>query len=518
MIELLHQSIARHAAERPEATAFRCREESITYIQLLRQSNQLANCMRSNGLNTGDRVGIFMGKTIHLPVATYGTLAAGGAYVPIDPSASESRLEFILKNCGIEIIITARSKLGLLKKVASAGTTPLRVVIGLPEGMIDSVTTVPWESVAQSETTPPELDLCENDLAYIMYTSGSTGTPKGLMHTHRSGLAYARYSAKLYDVSTADILGNHAPLHFDISTFEFLTGPYAGATSVLIPEEEIMFPNNLAKFIERERLTFWYSVPLALIQILTRSDLSQVDLSSLRWILFGGEPFPPNFLKELLQHIPNAQFCNVYGPAEVNQCTFFKIPRGSDFPNGSIPLGQIWDGAKGLILNTNDEPTPPNDTGELLVHSSTMMTQYWERPDLDDKAFYYKKLDTGEIRRYYRTGDLVQKSNDGLLYFIGRKDRQIKIRGYRLELDEVELALASCPIVEEAAVVTLRNEQDETELSATLKLRPQADFDKKAIISHIKKTLPHYGIPKYIKSTSDFPRTGSGKIDRNRLT
>lgn len=517
MIHLLHHSIQEHAQQRPGHPAFRCRGQQIDYGDLFEKSNQLANCLIEFGLPPSSRVGIFLPKCIEMPIATFGILAAGCAYVPIDPASRMERLEYIIKDCGIEVLITTCSKKPFLQKLAERSSS-LRVIVGIAENSIEGIESIKWSEVESYPANTPSPRCCENDLAYIMYTSGSTGTPKGLMHTHASGLVYARRSADLYSVSSEDILGNHAPLHFDISTFEFLTGPLAGATTVLIPEEAMLFPASLSEIVEEERLTFWYSVPLALIQLLNRGNMEEHDLSSLRWILFGGEPFPPKYLRELMDLLPNARFCNVYGPAEVNQCTYFHVPE--DFSGGAevIPLGKVWDGALAKVLDGSGIEVDPGQTGELIVHSASMMRGYWNRPDLNEHAYAFEEVSPGFQRHYYKTGDLVRVDSDGQLEFLGRKDRQVKIRGYRLELDEVEAVFASLPVVEEAAAIVNRSDSGDKELLVAVTVQGQENFDAAEALSSARQRLPHYGVPNKLIIRNDFPRTTSGKIDRNALT
>lgn len=514
---LLYHSILKQADQQPSRQAFRCRGEILTRQDLLQQAAQLANALKTLGLHPLDRVGVLMNKEIRMPVAVYGVLMAGGCYVPIDPAAPQERVEFILRDCGIKILIASDSKRRILARIAAAGQTPLRHIIGLSEKAAARVEVLTWDGIARGDCNPPLNQGQEDDLAYIMYTSGSTGLPKGLMHTHRSGLAYARYSAQRYGVSAADVLGNHAPLHFDISTFEFLTGPYAGAVSVLIPEEEMFFPASLAKLIEREELTFWYSVPLALIQMLTRGELEKIDASRLRWVLFGGEPFPPKYLQGLVACLPGARFCNVYGPAEVNQCTYYNVPPGFVDTGQPLPIGTLWEGARGLMVDEDDRPVEDGETGELLISSPTMMQGYWGREDLNQRAFYLEEPAPGFTRRYYRTGDLFRRDPQGLLHFLGRKDRQIKIRGHRLELDEVEAVFTAQPEVLEAAAVTVRDGEGEKEIVLAVTLRQANGFDAGKALELARRRLPHYGIPSRIEVVPSFPRTTSGKIDRVEL-
>ncbi|MBC2607980.1 amino acid adenylation domain-containing protein [Pelagicoccus albus] len=513
----LHQSIERNALERPDSIAFRCRGDLLTYAQLYTAACQLANTLLEQGLSPLDRVGIHMNKSLELPVAIYGILLAGGVYVPIDASAPLNRIEFIIQDCGIHFLVTNKEKRRTIASLEQNQKLPLRTVIGIQRDDTIHRTYVDWCSIYDSVSAPPENKAKEDDLAYIMYTSGSTGLPKGLMHTHRSGLAYARHSADLYQVVPEDILGNHAPIHFDISTFELLTGPFVGATTVLIPEEELMFPASLARLIERERLTFWYSVPLALTQLVLRGEWEGLDLSSLRWVLFGGEPFPPKYLSMLMDRLPGARFCNVYGPAEVNQCSYYHVPDKESLSDEPVPIGHIWDAAHHLLLDDENHLIEKEGTGELLISASTMMQGYWGRSDLNEKAFFHEEPVSGFKRRYYRTGDLMQRDQNGILHFLGRKDRQIKLRGYRIELDEIEAAFTQQLQVEEAAAIVVEDPQGEKTIVAYYKPSIGSSIDSKELLSTARKNLPSYAVPSRILSLDTFPRTGSGKIDRIKL-
>jgi amino acid adenylation domain-containing protein len=511
---LLHHALNESAARAPAHEAFRCHEASLSYGDLVRRANGLARMLVENGVRPGDRVGIYMHKGIELPVAVYGTLAGGAAYVPIDPAVPLSRAAFIVQDCGIRHLITSSSRERRALDLASQ-VPALRTVIGARGNERASANAIPWEAVPVSDGAP---DVCvrPDDLAYVMYTSGSTGTPKGLMHTHASGMSYVRMSAETYGVRPDDRLGNHSPLHFDMSTFEYLTGPACGATTVIVPEETAMFPLSLAALIERERLTFWYSVPLALVQLLTHGGIESRDCSSLRWVMFGGEPFPPKYLWRLMDLWPQARFSNVYGPAEVNQCTFYHVPRedyGSDAP---IPIGRVWNGAEGLVVDADGVEVPAGDTGELVVRTRTMMRGYWGRPDLDARAFLVR--DAGEARNvFYRTGDLVRERPDGQLVFLGRRDRQVKVRGYRIELDEVESALAAADAVAEAAAVALPAAEGQLEIVAAVLLRPGATATGDMLRRRAGERLPPYAVPQRVEILSTFPRTGTGKIDRPAL-
>ncbi|MEP7309046.1 MAG: amino acid adenylation domain-containing protein [Acidobacteriota bacterium] len=512
---LLHHSIEGSAEKDPDRDAFRFDGAGLSYQELVRRADQLASVLIEEGVRPGDRVGIYMHKALELPVALYGILKAGAAYVPIDPAAPLPRIRFIIEDCGLRHLMTGTSRARRTMELVE-GTPGVRTVIGAG-GSTPGCRFITWPEVETADARPPRVRVTEQDLAYIMYTSGSTGAPKGLMHTHASGLSYATRSAATYDVRAEDRLGNHSPLHFDMSTFEYLTGPLCGATSVIISEETTMFPVSLGELIERERLTFWYSVPLALIQLFDGGDIERRDAQSLRWVLFGGEPFAPKYLRALMTLWPHARFSNVYGPAEVNQCTYYHVPNVPSAALSAVPIGKVWDNAEGLVVDADDQAVAPGEPGELLIRTPTMMNGYWARPDLNAAAFFDQEPFPGFRKRFYRTGDLVREGEDGNLLFLGRKDRQIKIRGYRVELDEVEHVVGSCDEVAEAAAISIRRDDGQVEIVAAVLLRQGCRPQPEDIRARAAERLPPYAVPGRVDVLASFPRTGSGKIDRRAL-
>ncbi|MEO1134354.1 MAG: long-chain fatty acid--CoA ligase, partial [Cyanobacteria bacterium J06639_1] len=433
MIYLLSQAIDESARRVPDAEAFRFEGKGVTYAELVRKANGLARVLAEQGVRKGDRVGIYLSKSLESAIALYGIWKAGAAYVPLDPLAPVSRLAFIVQNCEIRCLITQPNKRSRLLKLLEA-TQELECVIGMPEDerASESVRAIAWETVWQEASDrAPNLRVMEQDLAYVMYTSGSTGDPKGIMHTHKSGLSYAQMAARTYGLRVGDRLGNHSPLHFDMSTLDYFAAPLAGATTVVIPEAYTKMPASLSELIEAEALTIWYSVPFALIQLLLRGVMERRDLSSLRWVLFGGEPFPVKYLSELMHRLPEARFGNVYGPAEINQCTYYHLPPlapGEVLPEDGGPIGEIWPNAEAFVADDRFLPVPQGDIGELLVRTPTMMTGYWRQPELSDRAFFRKTVPGDIEATYFCTGDLVQQRSDGLYQFVGRKDRQVKAR------------------------------------------------------------------------------------------
>jgi len=528
MTYLLSQLLDEAAARSPHKEAFRCEGESLTYRELLLRANGLAQWLVTHGVERGDRIGIYLSKSLESAIAIYGIWKAGAAYVPLDPSAPTVRTSYSLNHCGVTHLVTHRSKRRQLPVILK-DSPQIKWIVGLPDSLLPdnllpdnllpeaAVTCCDWADLPQSDVTPA-VTLVAQDLAYIMYTSGSTGTPKGIMHTHYSGLSYAQLVADTYGLKASDRIGNHSPLHFDISTLGFFAGPLVGATTIIIQEAYTKLPASLSQLIQDESLSVWYSVPFALTQLLLRGVLSERDLSTLRWVLFAGEPFPPKYLYVLMERLPQARFSNIYGPAEVNQCTYYHIPqlaKGAAVPSDISPIGQVWGNSEARVVNEADQLVAPGEVGELLVRTATMMSGYWQCPDLTARAFYHTQV-ANQSAVFYRTGDLVQQV-EGVYRFLGRKDRQIKTRGYRVELDEVEAAIVACPEVEEAATYAVPHEDGSYQVEAAVILQAGSEQGEGDIKRYVSERLPPYAVPQKVAVVAEFPRTGTGKINRLAL-
>lgn len=516
-IFLLHQSVTRAAERFPAKEAVRFAADSLTYEELEQRTNSLACLLVEQGVARGDRVGVYMNKGLESAVAVYGIMKAGAAYVPLDPFAPTSRLNFVIRHCGIRWLVTAEEKATAVSEMVDAGAQ-LESVIGVSPEALPALNAIAWADVYRfPNQTPPNLSLTEQDLAYILYTSGSTGDPKGIVHTHRSGLTFAEWAAQTYGMTPEDRLSNHAPLHFDLSTLDFFAGARVGATTVIIPDALKMFPANLSRLIESERLTIWYSVPFALIQLLLRGKIEAYDLSSLRWVLFAGEPFPTKHLRQLMAALPTAQFSNLYGPTETNVCTYYDvapIPEGVD---DFIPIGAPCSNVEALVVDGDNQPVAPGEVGELLIRSPLVMRGYWARSDLTEKAFYRRRIHQQFEDLFYRTGDLALRRPDGRFDYLGRKDRQIKTRGYRVELDEIEVALLTYDGVQEAAVFPVPDGQGSNLIEAAVVPRQEVQLTAALLLDRLAERLPAYALPAKIAIVTEFPRTSTGKIDRRAL-
>lgn len=517
MIYLIQHTIDQVAANIPDREAVRMYNQHLTYKDLAEKSNQLANTLIQQGVQRRDRVGIYLSKSLESVIAMYGIMKAGAAYVPLDPSAPLSRIAYMIQDCGIDHIITQNSKIAGIQTLLQEGTS-LSSVIGIHGNGQLPVSCITWDQVYQTANKQvPSLNIVEQDLAYIIYTSGSTGIPKGIMHTHHSSLSFTKWAANAYGIRPEDRLSNQAPLHFDMSIFDFFTAAVAGATTVIIPDEYMRLPASYSKLLADEKITVFFTVPFALSQLLYRGVLPKRDLSALRWIIFGGDTHSPQHVHRLMKLLPDTHFSHMYGPAETNGCTYFnfsELPESADTP---IPIGKMSENMEGIVVDDNDDLLGPGKTGELLVRSPSMMQGYWNRPDLNARVFFKRSVFEGYQEVFYRTGDLVEILEDGQYRFIGRKDRQVKVRGYRVEMEEIETLLMGHPQVEAAAIFAVQDKDGAKSIEAAVKLEDDSNISNADLSNFLKEKLPWYAVPQKIEIMAIFPRTGTGKINRKAL-
>ena len=514
---LIQHGLDESALKYPDHPVIRFKGQSVSYTEMVTRSNQLAHFLLDQGIQRRDRIGVFLNKSVETVVSIYGIMKAGAVFVPLDPLSPTSRLETIAHDCGLRGIISQKNKAKILNELGGLGT-PLEFVIGVALDTESNLRAYSWDDVSSFSSDLPSVKIVEDDLAYIMYTSGSTGAPKGMMHTHYSGMSYVRMSAKNYDVRHEDVLSNHSPLHFDMSTFDYFTGPHCGSTTVIIPETYTLFPANLSKLIQDEKMTIWYSVPFAVIQLLMRGLLEDRDLSSLRWIIYGGEPFPRVHLRDIMERLPNVKVSNNYGPAEVNQCSIYILPPPSEWEDDDapVPIGHLIETAEGLVLDEDNSVLGVGEMGELVVRTPQMMRGYWGRPDLNEKVFYRREIFPEYTATYLRTGDLVKLRDDGMYDFFGRKDHQVKVRGYRVELAEIDNALASHDAVQEGSSYVIKNDDGDF-LEVAVILHEGTILEEQALIGYLRGRVPTYAVPERAIFLDEFPRTRTGKIDRRAL-
>jgi amino acid adenylation domain-containing protein len=518
-------TLLRRAAERHgDRPAVIDRDRSLTYAELDARSTQVAHLLREIGVERGDRVGLYIDKSLESLVGIYAVLKAGAAYVPFDPSAPVHRLGYIARDCGIQVLLTGAAKERGWPALQAAGA-PLRslVVLDAPRNAVDEAGgqlagvgvfgTDDTDSLATTGPSEPTISL---DLAYILYTSGSTGEPKGVMLTHRNALAFVEWAAAEFQVGASDRLSSHAPLHFDLSVFDLFAAAWGGATVVIVPPKTSMFPVEVVRLIREQEISVWYSVPSILSMLVLRGGLEVGDLPSLRVLLFAGEVFPTRYLRRLMQLLPHPRFANLYGPTETNVCTWYEVPSLPESQIDPIPIGRAIDDDEVFAITDDGRPAAPGEVGELFVRGSTVMQGYWGDPDRTAARLVTDPLRRGFPDPVYRTGDLAYLDQDGNWHYVGRRDAQIKSRGYRIELGEIEAALYAQAEVQECAVVAVPDELVTNRIKAFVVTR--APIGERALARAAAERVPSYMVPEMWEFRDELPRTSTGKIDRRALT
>jgi amino acid adenylation domain-containing protein len=513
---LLHRMVDHAALRQPDAPAIRCGGGTLSYEQLARGANGLARVLLDTGVQRRDRVAVLLGKSLEVPVAFYGVLASGGALVPIDPKSPVDQVVRILRATGATHIVTEPKR---RKTVYSALSDCPEVAhaVGIEADDQAPFRCHSWSAVSEAASdSPPDVAVIDLDPSYILHTSGSTGTPKLIQHTHRSAMSFVEWAVSEYSLTADDCLSNHSSHHTCFATFDYYAAARAGSTTVILTPAVLMMPSSLSALLEQERVSVWYSVPTALVQLSLRGDLDTRDLSSLRWILFAGETFPEKHLHRIMQQIPGARFSHVYGSTEVNVCTYYHLPEPSELVS-PLPIGKACSNSSTRVVDDVLREVPDGEVGELLVRGSTVMSGYWNEPERN-ACVLVRSPSEGKLEEvYFRTGDRVKVLDNGNLTFVARADLQVKVRGYRVELEAVEAALLSLESVDEAAAFAVPDGEGSSAIRAAVVVGAETASTQREILGGLKKTLPLHSIPAEIAVLDTLPRTPTGKVDRNAL-
>ncbi|MCI0468226.1 MAG: amino acid adenylation domain-containing protein [Beijerinckiaceae bacterium] len=484
------------------------RDKSVTFAQLSSLADHFCKALTDGGVRPGDRVGLCAPKSIGSYAAVLGALKAGAAYVPVDAAAPPARNASIFDDCSVRAIIAARECVSALTPALGAPDCQPRAEFGELKPYGCDLVLIEGQSNSSQDA------MSDSSVAYILYTSGSTGKPKGVIHTHASALSFVDWCTGALAPAENDRFSSHAPFHFDLSILDLYVPLKHGATVVLFGEESGKTPPQLAAGIAGRHVTVWYSTPSVLRLLSEYGRLERYDWSSLRLVLFAGEVFPVKYLRAIKAAWPKPRYFNLYGPTETNVCTYYEVPRKVPASQqGPFPIGLTCENDRTKAVDVSGREVEAGAEGELLVAGGSVMAGYWNLPERTEAVF----LTDSDGVRWYRTGDLVRQEPDGNYVFLGRRDRMVKRRGYRVELGEIEAALYRHPAIMEAAAIALPDQEGGVLIKAVLSCADGAAPSLVELKAFCSRNLPLYMIPDRFSIQASLPKTSTDKIDYQLL-
>jgi amino acid adenylation domain-containing protein len=485
-----------HAARDPGAVALAHEDREVTYGELEAWSNRLANRIVARG-GAGGVIGVCIDRSPEMMVAFLAILKAGGAYLPLDMDYPGDRLHYMVDHVGCRLI------LGRGAQISSFATSG-RALMDLDAER---------DAVARAPAEAPVLERRSTDLAYVMFTSGTTGTPKGVgvEHVNVSRLVL---NTNYVDISARDVFFQLSSVAFDASTFEIWGALLNGAKLVLY-DRPLIDVGRIEALIRRHGVSvLWLSAGL-FNQIV---DTSATMFAPVRQLLVGGDVLSVSHVRKVMDLNPGCQVINGYGPTE---CTTFSVcfrVTPDSLAGPSLPIGRPIANTRVYVLDEALRPVPPGEPGELHIGGEGVSRGYIGSPELTAQKFV-TIVHGGEVQRVYRTGDLVRLGEDGNIHFLGRADRQLKIRGYRVEPAEIEAALLACcgPAVAQAVIVGIEDRRGDKRLVAYV-VGPSGEVPGSvALRDALRRVLPGYMIPATFVYLDALPLTTNGKVDRDRL-
>ena len=489
--------LERSAQLYPEKPALVDERQSITFTQALEDSRRVGSSLALS-LAKGQPVAVYMEKSVENLCAFWGIVYAGGFYVSFNTQLPTSRLQQMQSVLQAPFVITDEEHRAALEEVFP----PHRILLyqDLVKSAVDRALLA---QIRQRHVDTAPL--------YANFTSGSTGVPKAVVVGHRSTLDFIDHFCPIFSITQKDVIANQAPFDFDVSVKDIYSALATGATLVLVPRPLFSQPQQLLDFLCEHRATTLIWAVSALCLITTDHGLDYRTPETVNKVLFSGEVMPAKHLKIWMEHLPRAQFVNLYGPTEITcNCTYHIIDRERSYPDG-IPMGQAFPNEDVFLLDGDDQlVTSPNVVGEVCVRGSALALGYYRNPEQTAAAFPNNPLNPCYPERIYRTGDLARYSTLGELHFCGRKDFQIKHMGHRIELEEIERAVSNLPGVHRCCCVF---HSEKHRLYAFY----QGELTSKELRLQLLPTLPPYMIPNVFRQVDQFPLNKNGKIDRTLL-
>ncbi|WP_386752912.1 amino acid adenylation domain-containing protein [Lysobacter yangpyeongensis] len=506
----LHELVEAQVARSPDAVAVTQGDEALTYGELNEEANRLAHHLRALGVRPEMRVGIVMPRCPRLMVAVLAVMKAGGAYVPIEPDHPDQRLAYMLDDCAPAVVLTLGDSTDRVRSLLSATGKQ-------PSAVLDIVAdAAAWSDRPLDNPRPEDVGLTPRNLVYVIYTSGSTGQPKGVMNEHRGVANRMLWMQQAYPLAPQDRVLQKTPIGFDVSVREIFHTLIAGARMVQARTDGHRDPGYLIDLIARERVNVVGFVPSMLQAFLDHPRAR--TCTGIQRIFCGGETLPGALARRCRAEFPDAQLHNLYGPTEAAvSVTAWDCPR-EGIPD-IIPIGRPGANTRIYILDERGAPVPRGVRGEIHIAGCQVARGYLNRPELTAERFLDDPFHPGDDARMYRTGDLGRQWADGNIEYLGRNDFQVKIRGQRVELGEIEAQLRNLAGVGQAAVVVRDVGDGGPALVAYVVAADDADTSVRTgqWRRQLQAVLPAHMVPSMFVLVPAMPVTANGKLDLNAL-
>ncbi|MBS0444120.1 MAG: AMP-binding protein [Proteobacteria bacterium] len=499
---LLHHALLHSAQRRPDHLAVVAGGERLGFAEILQRARLLAAALQRGGVQRGDRVALFLDNGVDFVVGVYGTLLAGGVFMPVNPLTKQDKLAYMLADARATALLTHASLDGIWQPALQETRTPLVIVGG--EAMQG---TQAWPRDGEASFAEPAT--IDADLAAIIYTSGSTGWPKGVMLSHLNMVTAARSISQYLELREDDIIFCALPLAFDYGLYQMLMAMRVGATVVI--ERGFTFPVKSLELMARERATVFPGVPTMFAMLLALKSLQGFDLAALRSITNTAAALPESHIQRIRSLFPQARLFSMYGLTECKRVTYLP-PEQLDIRPTSVGRGmpneEVW------LVDDEGRRLPNGSTGELVIRGSNVMLGYWEKPE--ETA---KRLRPGPLpgERVLYSGDLFRTDDEGWLYFVARRDDIIKSRGEKVSPREVENAIHALAGVHEVAVVGVPDEVLGQAIKAFVVPLPGVTLAEREVIRHCQGRLESFMVPAKVEFVDELPKTNTGKIRKTGL-
>jgi amino acid adenylation domain-containing protein len=495
----VHELFERQVARTPDATAVVFQGQQLSYRALNERANQLGHYLRKHGIGPELLVGVSMERSPEMLMGLLGIWKAGGAYVPMDPTYPKERLAFMVKDSAAQLLVTTNKHKHLF---ASATDKTI---------LLDS----DWPVIAEESTGNPHAGAVPSNLAYVMYTSGSTGEPKGAMILHSGLVNYLCWAIQAYSVEEGGSVPVHSSISFDLTVTSMYTPLLAGGQVELLPED--VGAQNLLAALRQGKNRSLVKITPAHLELLSQQLKPDQAAGTTKTFVIGGENLLAESLHLWRDFAPGTRLINEYGPTEtVVGCCVYEV-REDDPRRGSVPIGRPIANTQLYVLDPNMNPVPPGVMGELYIGGAGVARGYLNRPELTQQKFLADPFSGRSGARLYKTGDLARYRQDGTLEFLGRIDDQVKVRGYRVELGEIEATLADHSGVKSCVVLAREDEPGDKQLVGYVVPSENESPTVEELRQFLRQRLPDYMVPAQFVFLKSFSLTPNGKIDRKAL-